>query len=404
MHFGKSLLWAGEDALTLYILVRFLDLPPALAGGMFLASALWNALCDGLFGASLHRWPAIRRVLPPLSGMAILASGIGFAILPLLEKGHAVPAIALLFLFRTGFSLLDVPHNALTRRIAETRGDLGAAQVRAAVASAAAIVIGLVSFPVLLAGRNAEQFAPMLVAMIGLLAVICMAPLPLLLARDADDRQEIGQARTSRSIPSPLRIYCAATVIGLAGLAAAGKAMLHLDFGASAIFGAVLLVMTAGRLTAVWLWSPIARHIGSRHALVLAYAASGLAALMIPAVAQWSGPVALSWLILFSLIGGGIAFLTWAVLSEMIGQTGAPPEAGRYAAHFGLFTMSMKIGLGLSAGITGVWLSSSSQPVDIAPSLFWPLGSFVMLTCGVAAVLLLTIRPERQAADLSFGE
>lgn len=399
VHFGKSLLWAGEDALTLYILVRFLDLPPALAGTMFLASALWNALCDGLFGVSLHRWPSIRRALPLLTGVAILASGIGFAILPLIEKGQAVPAIALLFLFRTGFSLLDVPHNALTRRLAETKGDLGAAQVRAAVASAAAIVIGLVSFPVLLAGTNGGRLAPMLVAAIGLVAIVCMAPLPQLLARDTDGTEQVTQAEASRPAPLSLWIYCAATAMGLAGLAAAGKAMLHLDFGSSTIFGAVLLVMTIGRLSAVWLWSPIARHIGNRPALVLAYAASGLAALLIPTVAQWNAFMALPWLILFSLIGGGIAFLNWAVLSEIIGPTGTSQEPGRYAANFGLFTMSMKIGLGFSAAIAGVWLSSSPQPAGIAPSTFWPLGSFVMLACGVTAALLLTMRPERPQAD-----
>lgn len=404
VHFGKSLLWAGEDALTLYILVRFLELPPALAGTMFLASALWNALCDGLFGASLHRWPTIRRALPLLTGVAIVASGIGFAILPLLEKGQAAPAIGLLFLFRTGFSLLDVPHNALTQRLAETKGDLGAAQVRAAVAAAAAIVIGLVSYPVLLAGGDESKLAPLLVAAIGLVAVICMAPLPQLLARDADGEGQVMQAPAGRSVPLSLWIYCAATAIGLAGLAAAGKAMLHLDFGSSAIFGAVLLVMTIGRLTSIWLWSPLARYIGNRRALVLAYAASGLAALMIPAVAQLSGFMALPWLILFSLIGGGIALLNWAVLSEIIGQDGAPQVSSRYAANFGLFTMSMKIGLGFSAAIAGIWLSSSPQSGGIAPSSFWPLGTFVMLTCGVAAALLLIVRPERRTSGLLCGK
>ena len=400
VHFGKSLLWAGEDALTLYILVRFLDLPPTLAGTMFLASALWNGLCDGLFGTVLHRWPSIGRAVPGLSGAAILASGVGFAILPLLAKGQAALAAALLFLFRTGFSLLDVPHNALTRRLAEIRGDLGAAQIRAAVSSAAAIVIGMVAFPIV-SGGDGAQWAPMLVAAIGLIAVVCMAPLPLLLAQDIDAGQQV--VRVSRSASSSLWTYCAATAIGLAGLTAVGKAMLHLDFGSSGIVSAVLLVLTIGRLAAVWLWSPIARRIGNRPALALAYALSGLATLMIPMIAQQSGMAALSCLALFSLIGGGIAFLSWAVLSEIIGQRGRSQAAGRYAANFGLFTMSMKIGLGLSASIAGIWLSSSPQSVGVAPELFWPLGGFAILTSGMAAALILVIRLEPRPVGLSFG-
>ncbi|WP_220474140.1 MFS transporter [Aurantiacibacter xanthus] len=386
MHFGKSLLWAGEDALTLYILVRFLQIEPALAGAMFLASALWNAVCDGVFGGALLRWPVLQRILPALSIAAILAAGGGFAVLPMLPQGDPLAAGALLALFRTGFSLADLPHNALTRRLALEHGDLGIARLRAICSAAAALVVGFASLPVLLAEGVRSSSVMLLIGAVGLVAMVCMLPLPAMLAREAV-RESLERAAGEGSFIDPaLVVFCAASAVGLAGLAAAGKAMLHLDLGGPELTAGVLLLLTCGRLAAVWFWSPVARSIGSRSALALAY---GLSAMFIPLFAlipQASPLTVLAALGVMSLPGGGVAMLSWAVLSETIGGKGGQTPA-RYAAAFGLFTMSIKIALGLSGFVVGGWLASVGQSADIEPAAFWPLGVAVMAGCGLAALL-----------------
>lgn len=387
VHFGKSLLWAGEDALTLYILVRFLEIEPALAGAMFLASALWNAACDGVFSVALIRWPALQRILPSLSGAAIFAASAGFVALPMLPPGNALSAGLLLALFRTGFSLADLPHNGLTRGLALEQGDLGIARRRATCSAAAALVIGFAALPVLLAeGVRSSSVIP-LIGAVGLVALACMLPLPTMLAREAATvRAPLTQGPGPGSFISPaLLMFCAASAIGLAGLAAAGKAMLHLDLGGAKLTAVVLLVLTCGRLAAVWLWSPIARMIGSRRALILAYA---LSAGLIPLLALL--PLATPLLVLLalsvmSLLGGGVAMLSWAVLSETIGGHKQTPTS--YAAAFGLFTMSIKIALGLSALAVGGWLAAVGKSADIEPAAFWPLGAAVMAGCSLAALL-----------------
>ncbi len=386
VHFGKSLLWAGEDALTLYILVRFLQIEPALAGSMFLASALWNAGCDGVFGVALLRWPLLQRILPALSMAAILAAGGGFAALPMLPEGNPLAAGALLVLFRTGFSLADLPHNGLTRRLALEHGDLGVARLRAIYSAAAALVVGCASLPVLLAEGVRSSSVILLIGAVGLVAVVCMLPLPSMLAREAVRERRERAAGEGSFIDPALVVFCAASAVGLAGLAAAGKAMLHLDLGGPELTAAVLLLLTCGRLAAVWFWSPVARSIGSRSALALAY---GLSATFIPLVAllpQATPLPALVALGVMSLLGGGVAMLSWAVLSETIGGKGGQTPA-RYAAAFGLFTMSIKIALGLSGFAVGGWLASVGQSADIEPAAFWPLGVAIMAGCGLAAVL-----------------
>ncbi|TPE63726.1 hypothetical protein FJQ54_02405 [Sandaracinobacter neustonicus] len=385
VQFGKSLLWAGEDILALYILVVVLRLPPALAGGLFLASALWNALCDGLFGAAQQRWPAVRRRLPEIALAALLLSCAAFVALPLLPPGHALPAALLLLLFRTGFSLADVPHNGLTGAYAAHSGHLGIARVRAVAAGSAALLVGLASFPILRAGAGAGDVAPLLVGALGACALLLMLPLPLLLngyEPAATSGLQMGQGRDFRRL-------CLATLIGLGALAATGKALMHLEFTIAALGAAVVVLMTAGRLAAVWLWSPVARRLGNRPALALSYLLAGAQALLIPSLAaSANAPALVALLTVSGIAGGGIALLSWAVLSETLGAELHARAPERYAAAFALFTMAMKIGLGLSALAVGSWLSADGGAVRLPPEAFWPLAWGALAASVVAAALV----------------
>lgn len=390
MHFGKSLLWAGEDALALYILVQFLKLPPAMAGLMFLLSALWNALCDGLFGRALHQWPWLHRRLPVVAGLALAASALGFALLPMSAPGNIPAAITLLLLFRTGFSLADVPHNALTNRFTAARGDLGVARLRALGSASAALIIGLATVPVLLAGGEGISLARWLIGMIGAVAVLLMSPLPFMLARDGRVMDPPVETVVDRRGSPSLLAYCFGSAIGFAGLAAAGKAMLHLNLGSPG--AALVFIATVGRLVAIPIWVPIATRVGNRMALVTAFIATGIATPFLPLLAGFGFGAIWVGLILFSLLGGGIALLCWAVLSEIIGGGGSG-GTGRYAAEFGLFTMSMKIGLGASAAIAGFWLSENEATIGIRPAAFLSLGLVGTVSCFLAAAIILALRP-----------
>ena len=88
-----------------------------------------------------------------------------------------------------------------------------------------------------------------------------------------------------------------------------------------------------------------------------------------------------------------MALLSWAVLSETLGQptghsSGGGDSTGSYAAAFGLFTMSMKIGLGLSAAVTGVWLAGTRQTSGLSATDFGPLGLVALLAAFAAAAII----------------
>lgn len=403
VHVGKSLLWAGEDALTLYIMVRFLALPPALAGAIFLASALWNALCDGLIGAALHRSAWLRRRMPLLSVPAILASALGFAVLPLAAQHSAWWVAGLLLLFRTGFSLADVPHNGLTRLLAGDGQHLRAARIRAIGSAGAALVIGLVCVAMLNPSDNARSTVALLAGGIALAALVLMAPLPFLLAADRESRDKLSiDERAGPFGNHALWIYCGATMLGLAGLGATGKALLHLDFVARGIGPAALLLATTGRLGSIWIWSPVALRIGNRTALGLAYVASSAAALLLPWLAGAAGLSVVFLLILFGVAGGGVALLSWAVLTETIDRR-LPADRPGFTAAFGMFTMCMKVALGLAAVLVGGWLWASDASVNADPAKFWSLGLLVALACGLAGGIITLSKTARRRPSRSLA-
>lgn len=403
VHFGKSLLWTSEDALTLFILVRIIAIDPALAGAVFLASSLWNALGDGLVGRALGRHVRVS-LLPWIAAGAVTIGCLGFALLPFLPPGDLVAAVALIFLFRTGFCLADVPHNALTVTIIGQGEHLRIGRVRAIGSSAAGLAVGALCIP-LLASDGARSVAVYAVGGIALAALMLMAPLPWLLARHADTIGALGAGGSPRARGGrQLWLFAAGSVIGFAGLAAVGKALLHVDLSASGLGVAALLLIAIGRLAAVWLWSPLARRIGNGAALNLAYAASALVALLMPPLIA-SGSVGIALLFAgYGLAIGGIAMLCWALLSEAIAAARAEGSHAGDAFAFSLFTMSTKIALGLSALLVGIWLSVDGRNASgTDPAALWPLSLVVAASCAAATLLpgLFRYRRRGDAAQLA---
>lgn len=385
VHLGISLLWAGEELLGLYIVVRFLALEPGLAGGLFLASAMANAFCDGAIGRAIIRFGAFRRALPLLSTLAILAASASFAALPILTPRNVWEATLLLLVFRLSYSVADVPHNGLTRRLAARGADLMAARIRAFGSAIATLVIGFAAALLQSSASDTPFKASLLCGFIALAALALMVPLPFLLRGDNLSSGPSEVTPTGRTSSALLR-FSTATMFGIAAIAATAKALLHIDTVDNALAPLALLIVIVARLGAIWLWSPLARGIGSGPALGWAYAACGATALLLP----WAGQLGPAVILLFAWFGvgsGGVAFLSWAVLTKAIardGQTGAT----RFTAAFSIYTMMTKIALGLAALLVGTWLSSIGMRIHADPRQFLLLGLPIALTCTLAGVAI----------------
>ena len=394
-HGGKSLLWAGEDALSLYTLIVILDLEPALAGLLFVSASFWNALLDAVWGACLHRHPALLRHLPGLSAAAILLSCAAFAALPFLPHGAVLPAAAALWLFRSCFPLFDVPQNSLAATLTQTHGHLVVTRWRTGVSAFAAILIGAAAVPLVIAGRDDGAGAGAILAGIALIALALLLPLPWLLARIGRTMPVPDPIHAPASPrPRPTRdvlLFCLAQMIGLAALAATGKALLHLDRFEMAVIANALLLLSLWRLAAVWLWSPVAARIGFARGLTLAYLGTGAAVLLLPLALRegtWSAATGLS---LLGGMMGGVIFLTWSRFSELLEQSGAGRDRGAAAYGYSLFTATTKIALGLSGLITGQWIAAQAGQIDAGGLARFTVP--IALLCAACGAMAIFVRP-----------
>ncbi|HEX7853694.1 MAG TPA: MFS transporter [Sphingobium sp.] len=396
-HCGKSLLWTATDALCLYILIRIVHIAPLMAGTLFVLSSFWNALIDGLWGYWLDRLPAIRGRLPVLCGVASLVAGASFAVLPFLPERSTVMAAFFLILFRTAFSVLDVPHNATAATLASTHGHLGIARWRSALGAAMTILIAVAALPLIamgegLGGEGMGTGARAIFCGLALLAVLLLAPLPWLVRTvSPDDGMVVPRSSTPRP-PAPARegrlpvgliAFCLVQMLGFAALASIGKAVLHADSMPLPVLQYALLLLSTVRLAAIWLWAPVAGWIGSSFALAMAYMVSACAIVALPLAITLGTASSIFVLCLLGAATGGVGLLVWSNLSELL--------IGRQAASgYGLFTATSKIGLGLSGLMTGAWISQLGK--GVTGGSLWPLAACAAAICLSSALLGLFVR------------
>ena len=386
-HAGKSLLWAGTDAFSLFILIKIVRISPVEAGMLFVLSSFWNATADGLWGNGVDRVAAIRTALPRLCGLASVLACLSFAILPWLPVGSMLMPAAALFLFRTMFSLLDVPHNATAAVLANMHGHLVVARWRSILGAVTAIIVGAAALPMIGAAAAAPGMAQAMFMAIAVVACLLLAPLPWLvrMTRHAGVARHHARDTAPAVLPANgLALFCLAQMLGFAALASIGKAILHADALHDTLFDYALLLLTLARLAAIGLWSPLAAQIGSARALGLAYVASAAAALCLPAAIGQGLAGTMMILSLLGLSFGGVILLAWSSFSELLAKMRMGDDPAVAARAYGWFTATSKIGLGFSGLLTGAWLSQAGGAA--APSL-WSLIIPVAALCLASALM-----------------
>lgn len=387
-HAGKSLLWAGTDAFSLFILIKIVQIPPIAAGTLFVLSSFWNAMIDALWGNGIERVGAIRTALPGLCGLAGMLACFSFALLPWLPTGSMLATVVALFLFRTAFSLLDVPHNATAAALAHVHGHLIVARWRSTLSAVTALAIATAALPVVGAASASPRTAQIMFMTVAAVAFLLLVPLPWLVRTTR--LMVVARPRVRETVPAVFSpggfvLFCFAQMLGFAALASVGKAILHADALNERLFGYALLLIALARLAAIGLWAPLAAKIGSARALGFAYVASAAAALCLPA-AIGQGPV--SMMIVLALLGlsfGGVGLLAWSSFSELLAlmRTGEDPAVA--ARAYGWFTSTSKIGLGFSGVLTGVWLS---QVRGVGTQSLWSLVVPVAALCLASALMM----------------
>lgn len=403
-NLGKSVVWSTLDYFFLFFLTQIWGLTPGEAGFIIFLSLVWDGLSDPLFGYVADRtWTPLGKYGPYLIFGAPLCA-LSFI---LLFQDPGVRGVALMWsvlstslLFRTCYTICDVPHNALFSRISANPEDATSISgLRFFFSSLGALIV---SFAIgwALAGINVEESASRVTTLAAIAGAIYV--ISIWLAWASTRRLDVALTNTARTTPlaasirmtfgnSAMRLLLATAFVQAASLPAFAKGIVYFATfvrGDAAWAGEALIILTSAQALTQPAWIGVVRGMGKDRALRGAYLviAVGLAVFALAPGLPWI------WLSVIGAGFGGANMVLWSMLPDAI-SAGTTQDGVRVEAMpTGLFLLALKSGVGLSALLVGVGLSAiglnAASPGDLA---FGTDLAGLMITIPITGILLLTV-------------
>lgn len=393
-NFGKNLMAGSMDVLFLFLATELLGLSPIVAGTILLGSMVLDAILDPLVGIILDR---ARGVLSHPVSLILLGApltGATFAVvfhLPVLELGAPwLVAIALL-LFRTAYSMIDLPHNTLlTTAITSTEERARVATYRFVFSSLATLMLALALKPMAQVDEDGSSLSGETIAdlsiWMALAAAATVSISALSVARRVPRKTPGGQAEPYSlrgAITQILHSRECLMVIAAGALCAFGLPLFakSLIFVADLVFGDVrgasnlLMAMVVGQFAGLVMWIALAARHSTVSILRGAYLLSSAALLLACFAANVSYAAIYTATFLVGFGAAGSYALIWAALSDTVDTLRLETGVIAGGTVFGIAVLLQKASIGLS----GLFLGTGLQ----LASIFTELGNEdVVIFCG----------------------
>ena len=372
-NFSKNILASSVDVLLLFVMTDMLRINPALAGLIMLSSLVLDALLDPLVGLATDRMRGpLGRYGPFILLGAPISAGMFIALFQLPALGlHSALLVALLsWGFRLGYSLIDLPHNALMTAVAPAGPERARlATYRFLFSSLASLIIAMSLRPLAdgddASGLSASSLASLSIAIglsSALVMVISWASVGGLDRRHSRAKSEPGAGW--RRLGKALRAQHLQRTIALGALASLGlplfaKSLLYVAANLLSGVGdasGMLTAMVVGQLAGIALWIGLASRKSSTTLLTYAY---GLAALGLASAILFLALAPALVLVSCFVVGIGAAgaySLIWAIVADAADRVRAETGIGASGAIFALAILAQKAAMGLGAMILGTGL------------------------------------------------
>ncbi len=371
-NFGKSLLWTSLEYLFLFYLTDIVGISPEVAGLMILLSLIWDGVINPFIGYWIDRRSTMKldyrpflRLAPPLAGLLFVA----VFLVPFDQSGANLAYLFVaLFLFRTAYALLDVPHNALLAQmpVASTvRTRLAA--MRFFFSSLGGLLIAVIAAPVFAVRIRPEAHEQVVgMAMIAGTVITLTVWQSLVPARQAFiERSHVGPPLDPRRyLVNILHNRIAVLYLCLAAVFAAtapllGKTLpflLRYVRNEGALLPTMLVAMTIGQMIAMPVCTLLAKHYG-RFAVGYASLAGLTLALGSLHLALGASPSVLAVIVgCWGFCNGGTILTIWAMAGDIADHIASTNGDRTDAGLLAFLTMVQKCAIGLAAMMAGLSL------------------------------------------------
>lgn len=367
-NLGKSLQWNTVDFLYLFFLTDIIGIPTATAGLVILASLVWDGISDPLvgyvidrFGKRLGTYQRIILWATPFSFAGFLAI---FA-LPGLIPGHAVLlAIIAGFLFRTGYTLVDVPHNALLADITRDSRERSVLSVYRFLFSAlGGIILSLAILPTLRKTSTGETSDFIVFAVItGVIYVLVMTVSALSSQSAGPIRPrkptEHGFLHALKQLSENSRLVRVAIIVCITAIFIPIFAKMSVFYAKSwlgdpAYASTLIIAYSIGQIISLPLWLHLSSRFEKRQAATISHLAMIFVCALFLSLKTDNLYFASALFVGAGFAFGGINTMNWAIIPDTIEYTEAKSGRRHEALTFGLLLLIMKVSAGISMALTG---------------------------------------------------
>jgi GPH family glycoside/pentoside/hexuronide:cation symporter len=406
---GKNALASMIEIYGLYYCTEVLGLAPGLAGLVIMLSLAWDAIADPLIGYAADRRISRHPTILPFFLVGMPSSALAFlaffhsAELP--GSLHVAAIVLSLIVFRTAYTLVDIPHNCLlvfAARHPQDRASLAGLRIFfSAVGKLAITVLAAWLLEDRAAGDTASGFASLSFAATAIFIVALG-----LSARSARFIQ-IPSYRSQAAFPlraawgmfgSEPRLRTALTLTALNSLCtpSIGVGLIFISIsatGAPELGAKAVVAHAAAQAVAPLVWNGIAKlNPDRRQLMIAAYALLALACLV-----GCLMPIKLLTLTLFAAVSGfamgGAFMLNWAYFADAIEAAQGKADVSMTMSYFGIYAITNKVCHGAAQSLTGLAVAFATAsmaggwaPVDKLRVPIFVLTIFGCLMCSAQLV------------------
>ena len=378
-NFAKALQAGIVDIFYLYFLITTVQLPASLAGTVLLAGLIFDGVSDPVVSRLIDKYGHRFKSLSVILLMVIPLNIVSFCslfILPVQFPGSSfIAAIFAMLLFRIGYTLVDIPHNALLAGMARLS--------KATIVSAWRFCFSAISVLFLAALSTIPMFNPRsmeimttdslarVILGVGVL-YMCIITISALSCRSVLLGQK-GKVHTQSGFLTGLKAllsqpdYCRLLmIIALicCFVAMAERSTVFLvGFASDRQLNTweLLTAIGLGKLLSLIFWVRVSAIMGERKSFQYAFMLCVVAVCGLTLSYPHSVILLTASYFILGISIGGISVFVWSLLAKVVNGHFADPSLPLSTLAFGIFLLVLKVAAGIGSFILSLVLENAAE-------------------------------------------
>ena len=373
--FTKSLQWNSTEFLLLYFLAEVQGVGAAIAGGILLVSFIWAGVLDVVVARWLDKYSVnYQKVIAYSTPLCVGSFALLFWPVQLYDEQKIPYYLVTIMLFRLGYTLIDIPHNALLGTLSQdSKERTSLSAYRVGFNSFAVLLFAIVSgviLNILDADKSLQQI--FMISCISLLFTInlflSIKPIWHIQHQHKPDDGLNVTVNVYKALLSnrPFLVLIIFTLLAESLLTVFYKSSVYMAgmvLENEQLTTGLLIGLAMGKIIAMPAFSYFMRFLEKQQAIVIACLGHTFCMLVFYVISPES---LITMGILFFLCGfflGALQMLIWAAIPDTI-------EFGKYyfnvannALTFGFYHFFMRVSNGISFGLLALVLMIVEQPL-----------------------------------------